>query len=311
MPDLDRLLEAFGAAGGDLAVLSDTHTAHIVAMGHSVSSARSIPGVEIRADRTRNGIRAGITVSDGVRVERPVHICAGVMSHHGTQRIEMEVTLGRDSRASFVAHCIFPEAVTVRHLMRGRFDIGEGAMMQYRETHFHGPHGGVTAIPKMTARLARGSRFQSDFLLVTGHVGVLDIDYDILGGEDSTAELTARIFAHGDDRVRIREKITLAGANARGLIKTRLALEGNSSGEVTGITEGNAPGARGHIDCMELVRDHATARAVPVVNVTHPQAKVTHEAAIGSVDRHQMETLMAHGLSPDESVDVIVRGILG
>jgi Fe-S cluster assembly scaffold protein SufB len=34
------------------------------------------------------------------------------------------------------------------------------------------------------------------------------------------------------------------------------------------------------------------------------------EAAIGSVDKKQMETLMAHGLSPEEAVDVIVKGIL-
>lgn len=42
---------------------------------------------------------------------------------------------------------------------------------------------------------------------------------------------------------------------------------------------------------------------------------VTHEAAIGSIDRKQMETLMAKGLDEDEAVgydiyDIIVRGIL-
>jgi Fe-S cluster assembly scaffold protein SufB len=44
--------------------------------------------------------------------------------------------------------------------------------------------------------------------------------------------------------------------------------------------------------------------------VNDPGAKVTHEAAIGSVDKRQMETLMAHGLTPEEAVDVIVKGIL-
>jgi hypothetical protein len=79
---------------------------------------------------------------------------------------------------------------------------------------------------------------------------------------------------------------------------------------VTGITAGHAPGARGHVDCLELVRDQAVASAAPMVNVTNPLAKVTHEAAIGTVDRRQMETLMAHGLSPEQAVDVIVRGVL-
>jgi Fe-S cluster assembly scaffold protein SufB len=33
-------------------------------------------------------------------------------------------------------------------------------------------------------------------------------------------------------------------------------------------------------------------------------------AVIGSVDRKQLETLMVHGLLPEEAVDVIVKGIL-
>jgi Fe-S cluster assembly scaffold protein SufB len=102
----------------------------------------------------------------------------------------------------------------------------------------------------------------------------------------------------------------LAGENSRGLIKTRVAIEDSAEAEITGITEGNAAGARGHVDCMEIVKDNAVAKAIPIVNVTNPLAKVTHEAAIGSVDKRQMETLMAHGLTPEEAVDVIVKGIL-
>ena len=89
-----------------------------------------------------------------------------------------------------------------------------------------------------------------------------------------------------------------------------MAIEDDAHAEVTGITEGNAAGTRGHVDCMEIVKDRAVAKAVPIVQVNDPNAKVTHEAAIGSVDKRQMETLMAHGLSPEEAVDVIVKGIL-
>lgn len=52
------------------------------------------------------------------------------------------------------------------------------------------------------------------------------------------------------------------------------------------------------------------ASAVPEVKVTHPQAKITHEAAIGSVDSRQLETLMARGLDPEQAVDLIIRGLL-
>jgi Fe-S cluster assembly scaffold protein SufB len=71
----------------------------------------------------------------------------------------------------------------------------------------------------------------------------------------------------------------LEGENSKGLIRTRVALEDRAQAEVTGITQGNAAGARGHVDCMEIVKDNAVAKAIPIVNVTHPLAKVTHEVA--------------------------------
>ena len=61
---------------------------------------------------------------------------------------------------------------------------------------------------------------------------------------------------------------------------------------------------------MEIVKDNAVATAIPIVRVTNSLAKVTHEAAIGSVDKRQLETLMAHGLTSGEAVEVIVKGIL-
>jgi hypothetical protein len=46
------------------------------------------------------------------------------------------------------------------------------------------------------------------------------------------------------------------------------------------LTEVHAKGARGHVDCREILKDNSLASAVPIVTVTHPLAKVTHEAAI-------------------------------
>ena len=79
---------------------------------------------------------------------------------------------------------------------------------------------------------------------------------------------------------------------------------------ITGITEGCAEGARGHMDCLEIIKDKAVGQSIPVVKVSHPLAKVTHEAAIGTIDNKQLETLIVHGLSPEQATDLIVLGIL-
>ncbi len=64
-----------------------------------------------------------------------------------------------------------------------------------------------------------------------------------------------------------------------------------------------------HIERLWLA-DGAVVSAIPEVKVTHPLAKVTHEAAIGSVDGQQLETLMARGLDPEQAVDLIIKGML-
>ena len=64
------------------------------------------------------------------------------------------------------------------------------------------------------------------------------------------------------------------------------------------------------MDCTEVIRGGATARNVPVVVVRDDRAHVTHEAAIGTVNHKELETLMARGLDEKEAVDIIIRGML-
>jgi Fe-S cluster assembly scaffold protein SufB len=310
MSELNELLQAFGEAGGDAGALADGNTAHLAASGHRIVSMRSVDGLDVRARETGNGISAQVTVKAGVKIKNPVHMCFGVLHKKGTQKIGMDVRLEAGAAAHFIAHCVFPKAEKVRHIMDATVTIGDGAEMRYSETHYHGMHGGVEVVPKAVVTVGRNGRYFTDFTLTTGRVGKLALDYTVAAADDSVTEIVARVFGHATDDIHIKDKVLLAGKNARSIIKTRVAIEDEATAEVTGITEGNAPGARGHVDCMEIVKDHAVAKAIPIVQVNDPGAKVTHEAAIGSVDKRQMETLMAHGLSPEEAVDVIVKGIL-
>jgi len=310
MSDLDGLMKALGESGGDTAVLANREIAHLTVSGHKILSMRDVVGLEVEAKEILQGISAKVTVKAGVKIKNPVHLCFGILHKKGTQKIKMDVKFEKDSSAHFIAHCIFPKAEKVKHIMDAVIDIGENAEMKYSETHYHGLHGGIDVIPKASIIIGKGGRYLADFTLTTGRVGRLNIDYSVEAGENAVTELTVRVFGHADDDIKIKEKVVLSGENSRGLIKSRVALEDDAKAEVTGITEGNAAGSRGHVDCLEIVKDRAVAKAIPIVNVTNPLAKVTHEAAIGSVDKRQLETLMAHGLTPEEATDIIVRGVL-
>ncbi|MBI2087441.1 MAG: SufD family Fe-S cluster assembly protein [Deltaproteobacteria bacterium] len=310
MAEKEEIARALGEMGQDSAVLTKSNIAHLVATGHTWLSLREVPGVHLQAKRTSDGIAAELTVSEGARIENPVHLCVGVLEKRGDQRINIAIHLEARSAATFMAHCFFPSAEKVLHAMDAVVDLGREAELRFLEGHYHGPFGGASVLPKADVHVGPRARYVSDFSLTTGRVGQLYIDYNVEAEEEALAEMTTRIFGHATDDIRIRERVALAGKRSRSLIKIRVAVEDQASADVSGITEGREEGARGHVDCVEIVKDQAVANAVPIVKVTHPLAKVTHEAAIGSVDKKQLETLMAHGLTPAQAVDMVVTGML-
>jgi Fe-S cluster assembly scaffold protein SufB len=304
------ILTALYNAYPEAAILMSPNTAHMVVEGHRLMSRQATPGVDIDAEESEEAITIHIRIAEGVQVEQPIHSCIGVMAPHGAQHIRLHVTLEPGSSAHILAHCLFPNAELVKHMMGAWIEVGERAELRHTEGHFHGPYGGIEVTPKAMVNVHPDGRYFSDFSLTSGRVGRLNVDYQVQLGDRAVAEISARVYGHATDKISIKDELILSGKHARGLIKTRVAVEDDASSEVIGITHGNAEGARGHMDCTELVRDRAVARAEPIVNVEHPLAKVTHEAAIGSVDQKQLETLMAHGLTPDEAVDVIIMGLL-
>ncbi|MFO7841601.1 MAG: SufD family Fe-S cluster assembly protein [Fidelibacterota bacterium] len=90
-----------------------------------------------------------------------------------------------------------------------------------------------------------------------------------------------------------------------------MVVSDHARAEVIGEVIGKGADSYGHVDCMEIVQGKdAVASAVPRLEVRDDTAKLTHEAAIGSVDKRQVQTLMARGLSEGEAVDTILRGLL-
>ncbi len=305
------MIDAYQMAGGDKDVLRSQDTAKLVIHENRVLANDGIKGLKIATEETASGVRVNFIVEKGTKIARPVHLCFGLLPKEGLQEIIMKVDAQDNSEVSVIAHCIFPNAVKVIHKMDADINIGANAKFDYKETHYHGQDGGIEVIPKAKVRVGKGGVWQSTFALSQGLVGKLDYDFEVFCQEKAVAELVVKAYGRGSDDIKILEKIHLDGRGARGLAKSRLVLSDKAKAEVRGETYGNAAYARGHVDCMELVNGtEAKALAIPIVSVTNDKAKVTHEAAIGSIDRKQVETLMARGLDENEAVDVIVRGIL-
>lgn len=311
MSDFEAILQAYEASGGNPQFLKSPTVGSLVISGNQVLGLNAVTGLDVVPEPLPDGVRVQVRVAPGAVIERPVHLCFGVVPAEGVQRILSDFEVGAGAFVEFVAHCTFPNAAHVQHIMQGTVHVGPGATMRYSETHYHGTTGGIEVLPKAAIRVDEGGRYYSSFSQSKGRAGKIDFDYAVDVAKDGLAELTARALGYEDDHIIVRETIRLNGENARGLAKSRIAVRDRAKSEVYGSTEGNAAFARGHVDCVEIVRGQALASAVPTVRVTDDRAQVTHEAAIGTVGKKELETLMARGLDEETAVDTIVRGMLG
>lgn len=307
---VDAARELLASLGEFSPHITGDDVAHLEVNGNEVVGAHLVPGLEIDVDQTEDGIEAHIHLLEGVRLPNPVHLCFGLLPEEGLQHIVMKVDVDAGSSAAVQAHCTFPNAVDIIHKMDAVVNIAPGATYEYFERHLHGKEGGVLVIPKTRVHVAEGGRFKTEFELIKGRAGVIDFDYEVDCEALSIVEMLTRIIGRGSDSITIRETAHLNGEAARAVLNSHLALRDDARAEVFNTLTANAPYARGHVDCKEIVQGRATAKAVPVVEVNHPLAHVTHEAAIGSVDSKQLQTLMSRGLSDERATDLIIEGLL-
>jgi len=305
----DKLINALYESIGEVCATAPD-IAHVEIHGNQVLGLHLVPGLEIENEELEDGIRAEMIVRKNHKIDQPVRICFGLLDETGKQNIQMKVRLEEGAQIAVLASCTFPNALDVLHSMDADIEIGKDAEYIYLERHVHSDEGGVRIVPRSKIRLLEGARFQTDFELIQGQVGSINLEYMAECEARSVLDMSARISARDNDTVEIHEAAHLIGEGAHSVLRTNIAVTDNARADIKNTVVASAPYTRGHVDCKEVVRKNGIANAIPIVEVQDPKAHVTHEASIGSVDNKQLETLMARGLSEDDAVELIISGML-
>ncbi len=308
--DYEMMLDLYDRLGQDSTVFAEGDVAHLVVHGNEIMGANLVEGLDVEPEQLDQGVRVRMVVRAEAVIANTVHMCFGLLPEEGVQQIVLDVELEPRSGVEVLAHCVFPNALDITHKMDAEIRVGAGASYKYFERHVHGEEGGVLVVPRAQVQLEAGANFETEFELIEGRVGKMEIDYESWCARESSLRMVARMSGRGDDDISIREVAHLEGEDSTGVLLSRVAVREEARADVYNELTASAPGARGHVDCKEIVQGEAVAKATPVVNVQHPRAHVTHEAAIGSVDSKQLHTLMARGMSEEEAVELIISGLL-
>jgi len=306
MEKIDKLLENIISLGVPKDIIKSPS---VIIEGHKVVKEVPYPGILIEKKALEDRIEVKVSVLPNTVIDKPVHMCLSKLNP-GDQLIDINVDIGENSKVKLISHCAF-KGKNVKHISRTKFRVRKGASLEVSEIHYHEKDIDILIDAKSEGVVEEKGYYKSLFKIDSNNAGKVKVEYTVDILDYATADVETKIAGRDGDEIYVKDIMYLKGKYSRAIAKSRLMALGNTKAEFYGETYGIGDYSRGHIDCSEIVRsENVTVKAIPIVVVNNETAKVTHEAAVGSIDKKQLETLMAKGLDEDEAVDVIVKGML-
>lgn len=270
---------------------------------------RSSPNIEIIPKTDKPGI--DIIVRPGTRQET-VHIPV-ILTRSGLKdQVYNTFIIGEDSDVTVIAGCGIHNAghETSQHDGIHEVIVKKGARLKYVERHY-GEGSGT------------GSRILNPTTIITVEEGgYVEMELTQIRGVDSTIrntqafvqnraglKMVEKLLTHNEQEAESDIRVHLVGQDSSAQILARSVAQDRSRQVFRASLIGQNR-CSGHVECDSIIMDESEIRSIPELNAEHPEAVLTHEAAIGRIAGEQLIKLMTLGLDEKQAVETILNGFL-
>jgi hypothetical protein len=250
-----------------------------------------------------------IRVKKGVRVEQPLQ--AGLFMHKEMSSMALHniVVVEEGAHLHLVTGCT--AGCTLKaglHIAISEHFVGKNAKFINTMVHNWGPE--FIVRPRGGTIVEEGGTYVSNYYSVKPPKHIEMNPFTHLKGDNSTAKYMTVLVCLPDTYSDIGGTVLMTGENSGSEIVARTVNHGGTVIQ-TGLLIGAAKDARAHVDCSGLMlSDSGIIEAVPGLRAMHPDAKMSHEAAIGKIDTGEVNYLQSKGLEEMQAIALIVRGFL-
>ena len=244
----------------------------------------------------------------GVKAEHPVQSCLYIAKEGFSQNVHNIVIAEEGSDLHIITGC-----ATAPHLMSGlhigisEFYVKKGAKLTFTMIHDWGEK--VNVRPRSVTNVEEGGVIISNYISLkpVGSLQMFPVTY--LNGRGAVASFNSILIAGKGTHMDVGSRIVLGAADSRAEIISRAITTGGTI-IAKGDLIGKVAGIKAHLECKGLILNNGLMHAIPELRGYVPGVEMSHEAAVGKIDEHEIEYLMARGLDEDEAVSTIVRGFL-
>lgn len=249
-----------------------------------------------------------IRTAAGVAVENPVQSCLYLAKEGFSQNVHNVVIAEEGSSLQVITGCATsPHLVSGLHVGISEFYVKKGARLHFTMIHDWGAQ--VNVRPSTFVHVEEGGEFISNYISLKP-VGSLQMyPTTHLAGEGAVARFNSVLVASEGCHLDVGSRVVLSAPGTRAEIISRAIAAGGTI-VARGELVGEAPDIKAHLECKGLILKEGLMHAIPELRGYIPGVEMSHEAAVGKIDRGDIEYLMARGVDEEEAVSMIVRGFL-
>ncbi|MCI1778987.1 MAG: SufD family Fe-S cluster assembly protein [Bacteroidales bacterium] len=261
----------------------------------------------LASEKERNGYF--IRVRKDIKVEVPLHTAMFMRHEMGTMCLHNIVVLEDGASLHLVTGCASECHLTGGlHVAVTENFIGRGARLTSTMIHDWGPQ--FVVRPRTATIVGDEGVYVSNYYSVKPAGDIQMNPFTRLEGKNSSAKYMTVIASFENTYSNIGGTVLMSGENSSAELISRAVNYGGTVVQ-TGLLIGAAKDARAHVDCSGLMlTDSGIIEAVPGLRAMHPDAKMSHEAAIGRINKGEVNYLQSKGLEEMQAVALIIRGFL-
>ncbi|HHX23232.1 MAG: SufB/SufD family protein [Tepidanaerobacteraceae bacterium] len=265
--------------------------------------------IQVRAKSDKPGI--DVIVAPGTKNEA-VHIPVMITLSGVIDVVYNTIIIGEGADVTVIAGCGIHNSGSEKSQHDGIHEIivKKNAHMKYIEKHYGEGEGTGKKVlnPKTLLTMEENSIVEMELVQIKGVDSTIrDTKAKLAAG--ASLIVTERLLTHGNQEAVSDMIIELDGKGANAQVISRSVAKDNSKQTFRPVVIARAD-SKGHVECDSIIMDHGKISSTPAIAAEHPDAQLTHEAAIGRIAEEQLIKLMTLGLSAAEAEDIILRGFL-
>jgi hypothetical protein len=244
----------------------------------------------------------------GAIIREPVQACLYIARENFSQHVHNLVIAEENSELHIITGCATaPHLVSGLHVGVSEFYVKKNARLIFTMIHDWGEQ--VNVRPRTVTHVEEGGVIISNYVSLkpVGSLQMFPTTY--LAGRGAVGRFNSILVAAAGTHMDVGSRIVLEAPETRAEIISRAITTGGTI-IARGDLIGKAPGIKAHLECKGLILNNGVMQAIPELTGHVPGVEMSHEAAVGKIDKREIEYLMARGLDEEAAVSTIVRGFL-